>query len=55
MTDEELRQLDECLSAEDGLTPSEIDFVERLDQVCRSRELSVKQAEWLKDIADRVC
>lgn len=54
MNDPELKMLDEALAAESGLSGREMDFITRLDREMRERELSPKQTDWLRDIADRV-
>ena len=52
MTDNELEMLDECLNAESGLTPWEIDFIESMETL-RTRDLSDRQSDILLDIASR--
>lgn len=54
LTDEELKMLDEVLSADDaGLSPKALDFIDKLDNN-RGMSLSVAQGEWLSDLADKV-
>jgi len=50
---EELSQLDQCLQAESGLSPWEIDFIESMEKL-RNRDLSTLQADKLYDIASRL-
>lgn len=54
MTDDEEMMLDELLDADEGLSGSEVDFIDDLDRRWRERELSEKQQDWLKRIWDRV-
>lgn len=54
MTDDEQKMLDECLKAEAGLTPWEIDFIDDLDGLQRTQMLSPKQHDKLKQIAEKL-
>jgi len=54
MTENQEQMLDECLEADHGLTPKEIDYLEDLDNNWRDRDLSQKQADWLERINARI-
>lgn len=50
MTPDQETMLDECMEAESGLTPWELDFIDNLDQNFRDQDLSEKQEEVLNRI-----
>lgn len=54
MTEDQIKMLDECLSAEDGLTRYDIDFIERLDREYRDCPLGPSKAEQLQRINQKV-
>lgn len=54
MTKDQENMLDECLNAEAGLSPWEIDFIDNLDQNFRERPLSEKQVEVLLRINGKI-
>jgi hypothetical protein len=54
MTTDQEKTLDECLEAESGLAPWELDFIDNLDQNFRDRDLSEKQANNLEQTNAKV-
>jgi len=54
MTKDQESMLEECLNAESGLTPWEMDFIDNLDQNFRERDLSEKQTEVLERINGKI-
>lgn len=53
MTTVQEDMIDELLNSEEGLSAWEIDFIEDLDRL-RGRELTVRQADKLEDIWQRI-
>ena len=54
MTSDQEKMLDECLSAESGLTGWELDFVDNLDSNWRDRELTERQSDALVRIVEKL-
>lgn len=47
--------LDDLLNVDGGMSGKECDFIDDLDQTYRGRNLTERQADWLRAIHERVC
>jgi len=54
MTSYQLQLLDELLEKEEGLSGSEMDFIESLHQGWRDSDLTEKQLNWFNSIVKRL-